>query len=1258
MASVPAPAPIPTASPTVVPADPTATTTGRVAALLHPAPPCVHVTVEGHRHVALVDTGASRSCIAAAALPHHARSGAPSPIALTAADTAPLANRGTTRLSMSMGNVSIAWDLVILERAAYDVIIGADLLAHLAASVHLRDRHLLLSDGGSVPFVGDDPASATLPPTSASLALVADPEDALTQPDAPPPTDAALDAAVSSTLPTADRAPLVRLLHEHRDCFARDPKRPGTTLAVTHAIPTGDAAPIASRAYRVGPFEVARQREEVDRLLADGLIRPSTSPWASPVVMADKKDGSKRFCCDYRKLNSVTVPDRYPLPRIDDLLDRLGGACIFSTLDLASGYWQVRVRDEDIIKTAFRTAFGLYEWLVMPFGLTNAPATFQRLMDATLRDLIGPFVLVYLDDVIVFSRSIDEHVSHLRAVFDRLHAANLHLKLSKCSFGQRSVAFLGHVASATGLLPDPAKLKAVADMPAPTDLDGVRAFLGLCSYYRRFVPKFAELAEPLHRLLRKGVTFAWDPACATAFTTLKQLLVSPPVLAFPNPNVPYVLHTDASAFALGAVLVQNEHPVAYASRTLSSSERNYSATERECLAVVWAIKEYRHLLLGRPFSVVTDHAALQWLRTAREPAGRLARWVLELQPYTFTIAHRPGAQHRDADALSRLPVVATLTASTESSDADAPDADNVVADFVPADTEPPSDAPAAAVPALLDLDRAVRADPTWTPWIDWLEGRNPKPPAPPPGAPTLHDHLALLEGRLCYVDHKASSTTTPRLVVPASMHDELLRAYHATPAAGHLGIAKTLHRLRDRFFWIGLSRDVHLYVAACDLCQRHKSPRRPTLGHLQPLPIDEPWHTVHLDTFGPLPVSDAGNAFIMVFTDHFTRWPEAFAVASNDAATAARLFVDQIIARYGAPARLLTDRGTNFMADLMALTCRALGVDRSMTTAYHPQTDGLVERFNHTMAALLSMFVADHQRDWDTHLDLALYAYRTAHHPSIGTSPYELLFGVRPRMPVDVTLDLARAHTVDAARTDAAAYVRDLFDRLSGAHAAANTALRAERDRQARHHDLRAGVVPPYDTGSLVWLQVPTRARGLSPKLRHPWTGPFVITEVLSPTVVRISTPGRRATSDIVNVNRLKPYISPWQPPTLLDPRTPPAPTLATTPPASLSPSSPPDSSPPPATATPTSPSAAPVLPSAAAPDDNRLPDGYYTVDKILDHRPRGRGTQYLILWTAGDTTWEPAKNLHRDLIRDYHATQATPGPRLEVESSPRAEVM
>jgi len=378
------------------------------------SPPCVAVCIDGKPFIALVDTGATRSCVSVSALPTDRRHEPYEPVAITAADASPLANRGASTLALAIGPSTLAWPFVVLERSAYHVIVGTDLLEHLQAEVHLRDRRLVFAQGASLPFTSALATAAPLPP-AATLALVADTDDALLQPDAPPPTDDALAAAVATDLSATDRDRLVAFLRAHRDGFARDPKRPGTTVAITRAITTGDAAPVASRAYRVGPFELDRQREEVDHLLADGLIRPSTSPWASPIVMADKKDGTKRFCCDYRKLNGVTVPDRYPAPP--------------------------RRRH--------------------------------------------------------YSKSIGDHLAHLAAVFDRLADANLHLKLSKCAFGRSSVPFLGHIAANDGLRPDPAKLRAIAEMPAPTDVDGERAFLGLCNDYRRFVAKFAELAEPL-----------------------------------------------------------------------------------------------------------------------------------------------------------------------------------------------------------------------------------------------------------------------------------------------------------------------------------------------------------------------------------------------------------------------------------------------------------------------------------------------------------------------------------------------------------------------------------------------------------------------------------------------------------------------------------------------------------------------------------------------------------------------------------------
>ena len=392
-----------------------------------------------------------------------------------------------------------------------------------------------------------------------------------------------------------------------------------------------------------------------------GIIRPSSSPWSSPVVLAKKKDGSLRFCVDYRRLNTATVKDAQPLPRIDDTLEALHGSRWFSTLDLQSGYWQVPLREKDKEKTAFCTGEGqLWEFEVLPFGVCNGPATFSRLMDAVLSGLAWRTCLAYLDDVIVYAPTWTTHLQRLREVFDRIREAGLKLKPSKCCLARAEVGFLGHVVSGQGILPDPDKLRAIQDIPPPTSVQALHSFLGLASYYRRFVKGFANIAAPLHHLLVKGAKWEWSADCNHAFQELKHHLTRAPTVAYPDFSLPFCLYTDASNEGLGAVLSQKqdgkERIIACASRTLSTSEKNYSTTKKECLGVVWCIKYFRPYLLSNHFEVITDHYSLKWLRTMSTESALLHRWSSELEEYDFTIKHRPGKLQGHADGLSRLPM--------------------------------------------------------------------------------------------------------------------------------------------------------------------------------------------------------------------------------------------------------------------------------------------------------------------------------------------------------------------------------------------------------------------------------------------------------------------------------------------------------------------------------------------------------------------------------------------------------------------------
>ena len=444
---------------------------------------------------------------------------------------------------------------------------------------------------------------------------------------------------------------LLAVLEQHKDLFSTVP---GHTELAEHFIPT-TGTPVKVPPHRIPAHCRAEVEEQIQTMLKEGIITESSSPWMSPAVFVRKKNGDVRICVDYRALNKQTVKDAYPLPRPDEVQDRLAGCTIFSTLDLRSGYWQLPVHKEDQAKTAFcpGPGLGLFQFHRMPFGLSGAPASFQRLMDRICRDL--PFATTYLDDLLFHSRTLQDHREHLHILFERLSRAGLTLRGDKCTIGLTKVKYLGHLFLAKGMEPDPQKVAAVSDWDIPNNVGELRSFLGLASYYRRYIYQFADVAAPLNHLTNKGVHFVWDNNCQLAFETLKKSLTQAPVLAYPNFSSSasqFQLQTDASAIGLGAILEQGGKVVAYASRTLIQAEQNYSVIQRECLAIVFALKQFRHYLLGRYFTLLTDHAPLQWL-AGQKMEGLLARWALATQEYDFTVSYRKGTANSNADALSR-----------------------------------------------------------------------------------------------------------------------------------------------------------------------------------------------------------------------------------------------------------------------------------------------------------------------------------------------------------------------------------------------------------------------------------------------------------------------------------------------------------------------------------------------------------------------------------------------------------------------------
>lgn len=890
-----------------------------------------------------------------------------------------------------------------------------------------------------------------------------------------------------SHIDSKEREGVQRLLQRYPDVFAASKLDLGKCGVIKHRISTGDSSPVYQRAYRI-PYS---QREEMDRqvqeLIDKGIVEHSKSPWGAPALLVEKPDGSFRLVIDYRRLNSVTRIDPYPLPQVQETLSQLGSAKYFTVVDLASGFWQIEMDPKDVDKTAFNTPSGHFQWRRMPMGLVNSPAVWQRTADVILAGLLGKRCFVYMDDIIIYSSTFAEHLEAVEEVLVRLRAAGLKLKPSKCQLLQRQVRYLGHIVSADGVEPEPGKLSSVRDFPRPTGVRGVREFLGLIGYYRRHVRDFARIAKPLTALTKKNTEFLWSDEAQAAFEELKETLVTAPLLRYPDFSRPFIVATDASKFAAGAVLSQSfhgkEHPVAFASRQFSPVEQRYSATERECLAVVWAVRHFRCYLYGRRFRLVTDCQPLKWLLNVKDPSSRLARWNLQLQEYDFEIEHKPGKVHTNADALSRANLVRTVN------------------EFCPAidvehlRTEQRNDK------TLEKIFRAISEETTQDPDSSYFV-----------------DSQGTLRKRTRPTrSGRRAGQVWERVVVPKSMVSHVLRVFHDAPYAGHFGVTKTQKKLERYYYWHGMRSDVKKYCANCRSCLERKTPKNRRPAPLQEFEeVSAPFERIGMDILGPLPTTTTGNKYVLVCVDHLTKYAEITALPDQKAETVARAFVETVVLRHGVPRQLLTDQGSNFVSRLMKDVYDLLGIDKRQTTPYHPACNGAVERLNQTASKLLSHYISRDQRDWDLWIPFALFAYNTAVHESSGDSPFYLLHGRDPDTP-NAVVDGQRRVPYGSLED----YRAELTSRLQVAHDVTAAALREAADKRKRQHNTRAREAP-FRVGERVYLECVQTKTGLARKLTPKWKGPYRIVDQLSAVNFRIREIAGPATS-VVHANRLKP---------------------------------------------------------------------------------------------------------------------------------------
>lgn len=896
-----------------------------------------------------------------------------------------------------------------------------------------------------------------------------------------------MDAVDLGALDPEEEAEVRSLLQSYRTVFSAHDGDLGCTNLVTHEIPLLDNVPIRQRYRRIPPSEYEAVKAHINQLLDAQVIRESSSPYASPIVLVRKKDGSLRLCVDYRLLNSKTRKDAFPLPRIEESLDALSGARWFSTIDLASGYNQVPVAEQDKPKTAFCTPFGLFEFNRMPFGLCNAPSTFQRLMQRLFGDQQCQSLLLYLDDIVVFSSSVSQHMERLDLVLGRLQKEGLKAKLEKCSFFQPRVKYLGHVISQEGVSTDPAKIEAVAEWKRPQYVTELRSFLGFASYYRRFVEGFAKLAAPLHKLVStvagtkskrgsgKPLGELWTAQCEDSFEALKAKLVTAPVLAYADFSKPFILETDASYSGLGAVLSQATEggirPVAYASRGLRPTERNmsnYSSMKLELLALKWALTEkFREYLLGHKCVVFTDNNPLSYLQSAK--LGALEhRWAAQLAAFDFEIKYRSGRSNGNADALSRQ----YLTSS------------EMATGFLPGSTVPLSlqqaVGPLVATQSLVsafpgrtlsEIRALQEADPCLKEFqVFWRQQARPTQNERRLLSKTAvvllqqWDRLVEREGVLYRrVFRPDGGEEFLQLLLPAALREQTLEMLHQEH--GHQGIERTSDLVRQRCYWPRMFTDIKQWVQQCERCQVAKDSAPGPHSYMGHLLASRPNEILAVD-FTVLEPTRDGIENVLVMTDVFTKYTVALPTRDQRASTVAQVLTQEWFFKFGVPSRIHSDQGRCFEGAILHQLCDLYHVEKSRTTAYHPAGNGQCERFNRTLHNLLRTLPWSRKQEWAACLPQVLFSYNTTPHQSTGESPFYLMFGREPQLPIDFAL----ARVQDPLAGTVQNWVTEHCSRLRVAFAGARERLLANAGRRKERHDRHVREAP-LQVGQLVYLR-------------------------------------------------------------------------------------------------------------------------------------------------------------------------------------------
>lgn len=957
---------------------------------------------------------------------------------------------------------SWTWKFLVAPSVGVECILGADFIAHTGFVIDLNKRMGFFKFNRRVCIPLGDLGSAKDDNMKVSCTSEKTVHDPL------------------SHLPPERRLIVSKLCERFPDVLT---KKLGLTNLMEYRIRLTSDQVVRSHPYKLAPPKMEALRQIVDELLEEGVIEPSRSSYASPGFLVPKPGGKYRMVVDYRKVNSCIDIEAVPLPDLHSAFDWFGKAKYFTIFDLNSAYHQIPLAPESRPITSFCVPWNLYQYTRVPMGLAVGAQTLTRLLDTIFHDLKFKSIFNYLDDLLVFSESWDEHVAHLDEVLTRLRRAGLTVNPEKVQFARDEISFLGHRVSARGICIDPERVQGIRDFPPPRDVRGVARFLGMVNFYRKFIPNIAELAAPLNSLRKKGVTFVWGKEQQQAFETLKEAVMSPPVLRMPDFNRPFILQTDASSQAIGAVLSQEvdgtRQPVAYASRTLSLQERKASSVyELECLAVVFGMEKFRRYLEHSEFLLETDNQALSWLLAHPRQLGKIGRWVVRISSFKFKVQHVRGTQNIVADCLSRM--------YSEPNDQ--------VEDMFPCQS------------LLLQFPLAFsevctyqKTDPELGPILqELLEG----------GA---HPPYFLSKGVLCC--RPKTGDRSPKVVLPSVLIPMVFSFFHSSPVGGHLGIMKTIAKIRRHYIWKGMDRDIAGRVRACHLCSLSKPAQNTRLGLLASELAERTMEKVFIDYVGKFPRSKSGNTMLLVCVDAFSKFVWLLPLRQATSKSTIKVLQTSLFQHFGVPSTIVSDNGSQFTSHEFRSMCFSHGIKHVTTSPYYPQPSH-AERFNRNLRSALIAFHATHQDTWDQNLKWLQLAFNSAQHESHKAVPFEVMFGRSPGDPLSNNWKIEDL-LPDSPNPD-----------ITEIWSAARRNLRKSHERSRRRYD--GGRLPnPFKEGDLVYMRtypLSSAVEKKAAKLCYRWSGPHRISRFLSPVTVELVTCRTAEFVRKAHVSQLKPF--------------------------------------------------------------------------------------------------------------------------------------